>query len=398
MGKILFVNGNVQGHINPTLALVRELVARGEEVVYWATEEFRSPIEAAGASFEPYGEPLNRFLASYRPTGDHPFYTLLEFLLKMDEQIVPLVTEKIAGASFDCLVHDAMFGGGRVLAKRLGLPAVCSCTSFAMNRLPVPPAMTEPGFHPQLDRLYEEMERAAAAWELDSFTLMDLLFKQEDLTVVYTSRLFQPDSDAYDDRFAFVGPSLDRNLDPGDFPLHELEGKRVLYISMGTIHNGDAAFYRTCIEAFGDWEGKVVLSVGNKVDLALLGEIPGNFIVRRTVPQLAVLQKADAFVSHGGLNSVSEALFCGVPIVAIPQMNDQPAVTKQLVGLGAGIGLKPGDATAQALRDSVQDVLREDRYRKAAAAIRASFREAGGYQAAADRILAYVESAKRSRG
>ncbi|MHB8065423.1 MAG: macrolide family glycosyltransferase [Ruminiclostridium sp.] len=389
MSRVLFVNGNAHGHINPTLALVRELVNRGEEVTYFSTEAFRKKLEAMGANFQAYGEKLDNFLKSFTPSSNHPFYTLLEIMLKMDEQTIPLVIETIKGTSFDYIIHDSMFGGGKVLANMLGIPAVCSCTSFAMAKLPLPPHMLEPGFHPQLDMLFKEMFRLSSAWKIDPLKMMDIFFKKENLNIVYTSKLFQPDSESFDESFKFVGPSIDERHEDVAFELEGLEGHKVVYISMGTINNNCRDFYKKCIKAFGNTELKVVMAIGHKVDIASIGAIPDNFIVRNYVHQLEVLKKTDTFISHGGLNSVSEALYYGIPVVTIPQANDQPMVAKQLVALGAGIGLKLEEVTPEVLKEAALSLLSENTYKAAARRIGESFREAGGYKTAVDDIFEY---------
>lgn len=396
MSKILFVNGSVHGHINPTIALVRELVGRGEEVVYFSTEDFRKKIEETGASFQSYGERLDNFMKSFRPSGAHPFYTLMEFMLKMDEQTIPLVLEKTKGTKFDYIIHDSMFGGGKVLAYMLGIPAICSCTSFAMNRLPVPPSMLEHGFHPQLDKVYEEMSRLSAVWNVKPLEIMDVYFKKEGLNIVYTSKLFQPDSESFDESFRFVGPSIDEKCEEGNLQSYELDGHKVVYISMGTINNNCIDFYKKCMEAFRHTELKVIMSIGNKVGLTSIGSIPENFIVKNHVPQLEILKKSDAFISHGGLNSVSEALYYEVPLAAIPQANDQPMVVKQMVALGAGIRLKMEEVTPVILKESVHELLSTNTYKSAAKKVSRSFKEAGGYKLAADCIFEYKHIASQS--
>jgi glycosyltransferase, MGT family len=394
MSGVLFINGNVHGHINPTIALVKELVARGEKVDYYSTEEFRSKIEATGARFKPYGGKLDSFLRNYRAGGNHPFFTLVEFILKMDEQIVSIVLDNIKDKEYDYIIHDSMFGGGLVLSAKLGIPAVCSSSSFAANGSPMPPHMLAKGFHPQLDSIYCEIERLSKAWDIDFLSIDNIFFKKEKLNIVYTSQLFQPDSGSLDETFKFIGPSFEDRHEAETFPLHELDEQKVIYISMGTINNKCLDFYRNCLQAFSGSVAKVVMSVGKKVDIKDLGEIPDNFIIRNYVPQLEVLKNTDVFISHGGLNSVSESLYYSVPIVAIPQANDQPMVAKRLVELGAGVSIKMEEATPQFLKEKSDMLLENDSYKEAAQRIGKSFREAGGYKAGADYIMDFVNRKK----
>lgn len=391
MSKVLFLNGNVHGHINPTIPLVKELVRRGEEICYFSTAGFKEKIEAAGARFMDYGSELSRFFDDFRPGGSHPFYTLIEFMLGMDRVVIPLVIEKTAGMKFDYVIHDSMFGGGNVVAKRLGLPAVCTCTSFAMNKLPMPERMFEPGFHPQLDMVFKSLERTAQEWGIKELGIMDIFFRREGLNIVFTSRLLQPQAESFDDSFKFVGPSMAERGEGISFPFDELNGHKVIYISMGTINNNCMEFYEKCIEAFKDGDFKVVMSVGRKVDMASMPEIPKSFIVKDYIPQIEVLKKSEIFISHGGLNSVSEALYHGVPVIAIPQVNDQHMVTRRLMELGAGIGLKMDEITPQLLKESVDKVLSDNGYRKASERIGVSFKEAGGYRTAAGHVLEFKD-------
>lgn len=209
------------------------------------------------------------------------------------------------------------------------------------------------------------------------------------LNIVYTSRHFQPCADTFDDRFQFVGPMTSRT-ETIPFAWDRVGASDVVYVSLGTLFNTDAAFYRTCFEAFAGQRFQVILSVGVNVSLTSLGAAPSNFVVLAHVPQLAVLQRARAFVTHGGMNSVSEGLFYGVPLVVVPQMGEQAIVGRQVAELGAGLCLAKNEVTATGLRESVRRLLDEERFRRQADVVRQSFMDAGGSARAADAILAFT--------
>ena len=134
----------------------------------------------------------------------------------------------------------------------------------------------------------------------------------------------------------------------------------------------------------------MILSIGTKVSRESLGVVPINFVVAAQVPQLTVLQRAKAFVTHGGMNSTSESLLNGVPMVVVPQMGEQAIVGLQVEQLGAGLCLTKAEATAGRLRESVQRLLADDRFRQQADVVRRSFLDAGGAVRAADAILAFT--------
>ena len=387
MSNVLFINGNLHGHLNPTLPLVRELVEKGEDVRYFCAEAFADRIHAAGARIIGSGEEMEHFYNSYRPTGNHPFYSIIEYILQMDRVLIPAVLDKTKGMHFDYIVHDSILGGGKLLGERMGLPTISSCSSFAMNRLPVPDRMLERGFHPQLDEFYATLESTCKEWNVAVPSVLDIFFKKGGLNIVYTSKEFHPDADSFDDSFRFVGPSIKERDEQMDFPFERLDSRKMIYISLGTINTQHVDFYRKCMEALGSTDLQVVLSIGTKTDLAVFDTVPENFIVRNVVPQLEILKRADLFISHGGLNSVSESLYYGVPVIAVPMVNDQHLVTRQLTEAGAGFGLKMQEITAEGIRNDVFHMLSDDRFREASRKIGESFRTAGGYKKAADYIL-----------
>ncbi len=140
----------------------------------------------------------------------------------------------------------------------------------------------------------------------------------------------------------------------------------------------------------GGLDAQVVLSVGRRISIESLGRPPANILVQAHVPQLQILERAAAFVTHGGMNSVSESLFHGVPVVVIPQMSEQEFVARRTEELGAGVFLAKEAVTPESLRAAVERLLADDGFRVRARAIGESFRTAGGVMSAADAVLAFT--------
>ncbi len=123
--------------------------------------------------------------------------------------------------------------------------------------------------------------------------------------------------------------------------------------------------------------------LGSTIAPARLGDIPANFVVRCFVPQLKVLSRASVFLSHGGMNSVSESLYYGVPVIVLSQFADQLWVAKRIAQLGAGINVGKPTTPATLLRQAVDRVQAIPTYRQSAQQIGATLRAAGGYERAA---------------
>lgn len=393
MAKVLFFNMPLHGHVNPTLPVVKELAERGEEVVYFLTEPYRSAVERAGARLHRYESTLEGL--SKGPGGGSP--PLPALMIGESRKLLPSLLEAVRAEAPEYVVYDPMCLWGRIISQVLKLPAAISCPSYATNEhwslfhafrsLPGgPPAAL-------LERLNTELRALAREYQAPELDLKSLLSQAEPLNLVFLPRSFQPAGDTFDERFAFVGPSILPRGDHPDFPLSRLQGQPTLYISLGTVFNDWPDFYRTCFAAFSGPPWQVVLAAGNAVRPEALQGVPDNFLVRPSVPQLEVLERSSVFITHGGMNSTMEALYHGVPLVVIPQMPEQALTGARVAELGLGVVLERTSVTASSLGQAVERVAKEPSFRERARSLQAEVQAAGGYRRAAEALLAL-----RSRG
>jgi len=175
-------------------------------------------------------------------------------------------------------------------------------------------------------------------------------------------------------------------------PFDFVKGKNpVVYISLGTVLKGAVSFFQNCIEAFRGEDVDVIISVGRKFKRKKLKSIPSNIRIYDSVPQLEVLKMADAFVTHGGMNSVSEALVYGTPMVVIPFVSDQPVNAQCIEKLGVGRKIAYSKLNAAALKDAVFSVIRDKEIRKNLTRVQERIKQAPGNQGGAKMIMEYYE-------
>lgn len=198
-------------------------------------------------------------------------------------------------------------------------------------------------------------------------------------SIVYTSRRFQPYAESFSDHYAFVGPSVFSNVVP-----EKTKERPLVYISLGTVINDRPDFYTKCIEALRDQNVDVVISCGNAVNRGSLGVLPDNIHVYPYVDQLDILSKADVFITHCGMNSVSESLYMAAPMVLYPQTSEQKAVARRVMEIGAGTALN--DDSVDGIRASVHEILSNSDYGKAAEVCSTDFRSCTGAAGAAEFI------------
>ena len=386
MGKIVFFCIPAHGHTNPTLGVVRELVSRGHEVWYYSYNCMREKIEAAGATFiscDDYDaeQKLNAKDAA-RMGKDLAFSTkiLVDTTLALDDKVY----KEMEAVKPDCIVADSMALWGKAAALKLGIPFVSSTTTFAFNKHSA--KIMKQGFGEVFQLLFGAFKTAGQVKRLKDKgypvkNILDIIANDENThTIVYTSPEFQPCAETFSDKYAFVGPSIRPATDT-----IEKKREKLVYISMGTVNNDKMPFYKACISALAKTDYQVILSVGNLVSAEAFGVLPENISVSAHVDQIAVLEKADVFVSHCGMNSASESLYFEVPLVMLPQTKEQNGVAERVLQLGAGI--KPDKEDVASILRAIDAIFSDSAYKQNAKQISKGFKNASGAKGAADKII-----------
>jgi MGT family glycosyltransferase len=395
MAILVFLNLPARGHINPTLPIVRELIARKHEVHYFTAEEYRGIVETAGARFQrlPALQSIGRKEASSTgPPGDEQIALMPFVMAYQSTKVLPELVEKIKDLRPAGLVYNTLSLWGRLIGQILGVPAMAFRPFHAprMHRSVTPPfASDRPAeLAAAADR---ELKLLARSFGNTSQTMNELVSYTERLTLIFMPREFQSEGQLFDQRFLFVGPSLiEAPLEP--WPLEKADGTNPLrvYVSLGTLRNDDPEFYRTCFSAFDSSDWQVVMSVGERIDLASLNPIPDNFLVSRFLKQTAVLSNADVFVTHGGLNSTIEGLFFGVPLVVVPGIKEQHLTATRVRELGLGLVLRQETLTAELLATTTRKVALDPEIQVHVKEMQRLTRLTGGFKRATEAIIEFA--------
>ena len=152
-------------------------------------------------------------------------------------------------------------------------------------------------------------------------------------------------------------------------PLRALTEKPIVYVTLGTLSNGDSSIFRAAIDALADEPVGVIITVGAGNDPEVLGPPPPNTRIERFVPQAQVLPHCAAVVHHAGAGTMFGTLAHGLPALAIPQGADNFIHAELLAKAGAGLRLLPDEVSIEAVRDGVRSLLDDDSYRLAASDI-----------------------------
>jgi MGT family glycosyltransferase len=387
------------GHVRPLLPLVAALRDRGARTVQWALPEWEAECATAGGEF--------RALPDVGIDLDQPPPNLIgmaELIARVTERVTPWMTEQLRGSGAVIVLRDSLAQYGRYAAYEAGLPQVAFSAAMAFPRgirpalrsmpvaalrsMPVALAQLAAGM-PDALRLRRVSRRLEQRYGAPMGGWLEVLGGRYGCTtLVGTSRglQFHPEGLA-GEAVRFVGPLRAASAPTGgeEPALAALgEGEELVYVSLGTLFEDRPAFFRDAARALARPGRRVVLSVG-RIAAQALGALPAGVTAHAHVDQLAVLRRADLFITHGGFNSVQEGLVAGVPLLVFPQMQEQAFNADRVSELGAGLRLRR--ATAARIGAQADLILGEPRFRAAAVHTGAELRAAVDLGGAVDTVL-----------
>jgi UDP:flavonoid glycosyltransferase YjiC (YdhE family) len=391
-------------------ALAKELERRGHKVILFGIADTETRIRAAGVEFHRIGaqdyppgtlQLLDQRLGTLR--GLASFRFTVERVKSTASMILRDGPAAARSANLDALLIDEADMAGSI-AEHLGLPFISLaffpplvhddrippfCFPWHAGQDPLSRLRNRLGMR-LLTRfarpIYAVVNQQRAAWGLKPLKgATDALSPLAQITQLPRALEFEisdpPPLLHYTSLFV-----NGKQRPPVDFPWDRLDGRPLIYASLGTLQNFSDTIFKTIAEACTGPYAQLVLSLGGGLDPDRLQALPGDPIVVRYAPQLELLKRASAVITHAGLNTVLESLAEGVPLVAIPLGNDQPGVAARVAARGAGTVITPSRLNATRLRAALQSVLQQQSYRTAANAIKDAMQVIDGRVQAADII------------
>ncbi|HEX4091195.1 MAG TPA: nucleotide disphospho-sugar-binding domain-containing protein [Trebonia sp.] len=396
MSRFLIVTLPLDGHAYRAAAVADALAARGHEVAWCGSTAYLRTLLAPDAVVFPTGTRLFREQAGH---GIGALKSLWQqYVIPMARFTLPTVDQAVRAYRPDVVLVDQHAVAGAVAARRHRLPWATLITQAMELTHPLAALpRVDAWIAAQLASFCRDVagdvagDIAREAGDGSDGQLHVRLLFSPDLVIAFTTAAVigeQP----FPDHFALVGAAMrDRR---GSFAMDQLDpGRRKVLISVGTLATGLAGdFYQRAVAA--------VAPLGATLQAIIIGppelvpDRPGNVLVVPSVPMLALLPRLDAVISHGGMNTVSETLAHGLPLVIAPIRHDQPVVAAQVARAGAAIRVPFSRVRPAQLREALVTILDDPSYRQAAERIRDSFAAAGGALAAADRLERLAQIAR----
>ena len=411
MAHVGIISPNASGHLNPMIALADAIRSRGHRITFFLLGAPPASVSAAGFEVVQLGGTI--FPADEHKAGIQKLGTLsgraalshtTALIARATEAILQEGPSLVREAEVTALVVDQSSFAGGTVADHLDLPFATVCNALLLN--------TEPGIPPffssreprnswwsrlqnkigwaGLNQLYAPIMKQIQEYRRKHGLVVPAQIADtwsDKIQISQQPAAFEFPRQELPKQFRFVGPMRrPDNKTPVPFPWDQLDGRTLIYTSLGTLQNRAAAAFRIIAKACTELDVQLVMTTGRGLAPKNLGELSGRPIIVAYAPQVELIHKSALVITHAGLNTVLDALSVGVPIVAIPITNEQPGIAARIAWTGAGETLPAKRVTAKRLRSLVNRVSKEPSYRDASERIRQSIQAGGGAPLAAEII------------
>lgn len=398
------------GHLNALISLSQELRDRGHKVTFFEKPKIEDRVRQAGFEFVPIGA-LHASKQIKRSTSHSnvwsEFSTLRFNLKRIIQDMETFLAENpvaLKEAHVDALLINEIALTGPTVAQMLHLPYFIISTSVPHN-FGWRGISWFTGYRHStsciswMQSVFLELSilrmRGPIRWALTRYRrraglgrIRGILPSSSCLAhITQLPQCLELPRRSVPDKFHYTGPFVHKAARPRpDFPWNRLDGRPIIYASLGTTRNVQPAAFYQIAEACLDLDAQLVISLGGRFDPSDFLDLPGQPLVTRYAPQLDLLKLAQVVITHGGPNTVFEALMEGKPMIAIPIAYDQPAIAARLARLHIAEVLPIMRLSAKRIRAAVTKLLSDTSYQEAAGKMQSTLQSIRGSARAADII------------
>lgn len=422
------------------------------DITFYGNDNHKDLIERTGARYKKYSYYPEKAFKQSSLNNIHLKFSLATVcygLLDFSDKILPELIEDAEREKPDLIIYDTMALHARFLLRSLELRYKNKISNLKRPKgaLFFTTLVIEPDLFPTII----EPTETKTIWYymhfifvrflqflfslkhgLDIYDTYGFVFnRNEELKIVTVIPDFQPKVEKFEN-FKFTGYCVSENIRKFEIqdpkfksfmdlfePINPLQtinlqpknDLKLVYASLGTVFNDNMFIFEDIIEAIRIFDEesdnsrikssqiRMMIATGKNVyekfEKKIKGEnfqLPDNVILLPFAPQIDILQRASLFITHSGMNSATEAIFYGVPVICVPLIADQPFVAQRMVDLNLGRKLKPLELTPQKIRKEIHEVLSNDSYLESSIKFSEIARKTNGLQNGAKFIMDYLNN------
>ena len=370
--------------------MIEELVKKGNRVVFFTVPRYKEMVETIGAEYKEVRSALTNNGQADKDIANDMMAELPLRFLSEGAATIESIMEVLRQDKPDAVIVDAIAIAGRLAAAELKVPMIMLFTSFASNdkfslcrHWPV-----YPDTNPARAKAKALAEELSEKYGTPAYDIYGIFEGKGDLNIVTQPASFHPAAETFDDSFVFAGPQIMKRVDSGSWEAPAGDAP-LMYTSLGTLFNAWPEFYHILYGVVKDMDLRVVSSVGSTLTAEEIGEIPANVKTFPFLPQLEVLENANFFITHAGIGSVMEAAYYGVPMLAIPQMDEQVFTATCMVKAGLGIMIPKEELTPERLKEGIHELTTNPVYTENVKKMSAQLQHLGGAYAA-EKVMEFM--------
>lgn len=407
-------------HFRALQALGVELVSRGHRVTFVHQQDaaawLDSPLihfHAVGLTSHPAGSLAQTLRCAANPGGLTGLRRLIADMARTTDMLCRELPAALSALQVDALICDQMEAAGGMVAEALDLPYVSVACALPVNREPGVPL-------PVMPMAYGEDERSRQMYQGSTRVYDWIMRRHRRVIAEHAAALglsprdglhqclsplaqisqtvpgFEFPRVALPAHFHHVGPlRADIGAEP-PLPYAVTAGKPMVFASLGTLLGQRYGVFRRIARACRRLDVQLLLAHCNGLDAAQARalEREGATWVTDFAPQRAALARADAVVSHGGLNTVMDALVARTPVLALPIAFDQAGVAARVCHAGVGLRASARFCSSAAMSTLLQRLLNDTGFAGNLARLGAEVEAAGGTPVAADIVEAVMRTGR----
>ncbi|AAK79966.1 MGT family glycosyltransferase [Clostridium acetobutylicum] len=390
MKKVMFVSFPADGHLNPTIKLCKELSDNNVGIIYYTFDKyFKNFNEVENIELNSYPK---EFVSEFEVFGNKAnklnknLVGALYMLYFCSNELMPFMLEEIKKNKPDLVICDTFGIWGKMAARHCKVPLAIFSAFFLENMndkiptqliisilLHIPQLLKAMSIKLKMDKRYGKIcDRPS-----------DILSDQHEFTIVTTSKEFHPNGNKYGCNVKFIGPANN------DISYNHVE-KDTIFISLGTVSSSDS-FWNICINAVAGLGYNVVVSLGgnknNKVK-----EINGYDNVK-IYEKLGleeyknVVRKSVLFISHGGFNSISDAIVYDTPLLIYTDTLERYNNGKAAEERNCGRVYKYKKLNEKQLRKEVIEIIKDSSIKDGLKCCREEFFKSMGYKKVVQELI-----------
>lgn len=414
MVRVGFFTPSATSHLNSAIEVALEVQRRGHHVIFFGFKEMQNKVSNLGFEFLEVGHDLAENYTSVRLAeigeldGLAAVNTTIDYIAEMQAVYHRDAPDLVRSAQLDLMFIDQVLYFMATVAKHVQVPYVVFCVALNVVLDPlVPPIFSHRIPSDSLiyrlrnfidNRLQAFMTRKLVSAHRDQHAEWNIPYDEDArraesalATIIQLPKSIDFPRQTDPNYYHYIGRIADPSgVEPLSanitFPFEKLDGRPLVYASLGTIQNRIASMFQKIIEACNheDINAQLVLSLGDRDASVDQVSTDTSAIVVPFAPQEKLVSMAALVITHGGCSTTTMALSYGVPMVVIPIANDQPGIGARVVKAGLGLVIHPRNLTVDALRSSILEVLGDKTYAERCALISKEIEEAGGVERTAD--------------